>query len=836
MTKRPAPLISSLLILAMAAYAAFFTAQLLLHHYSFGSRSLDLGNMDQAIWNTLHGRPFHQTNQPGATNRLSLHVEPILLPISLLYLIYSGPEILFLFQSIVVALGAIPVFALARFKLHNDGLALIFALVYLMFPAIQGATLLDFHAITLVPTFLLAAFYSLETKRPKLFALFAILAAACKEDMTLLVMMLGFYAFFINRQRRLGLITVGLGGMWAFLAVFVIPPAFAGTENIHWNRYGHLGNSPLTIVSNFFVRPHLVLSHLQQVQALDYLRLLLTPTAFTALFNPITLLLALPSLGINLLSNFSPMQRVNSLIYAAPIVPAVMISSIYGVANLKRMSERRTHRANVANKALSRITHHASRITHHVSPIPPLFNLFFGGLILTASLAYHLFYGYFPWGGQFRGWEEVTDHHRRAERLFAQIPPEAALSAQDRLNPHVSQRETLYIFDRIEDADHIVLDVTEDSWPLHPVELRQRVDQFLGNGFGVVDAFDGYLLLAKNRPGLPTTLPDAFFDFARVPHPASFQPQFPATVTFDDKLKLLGYDLGYGAHEDRLPVITLYWQALEPLEENYSLWPFSLDRSGKLIEDPSERPLVATLWYPPSRWSPGEIILTRTLPWDLGDEFTLAVGVAGRSEEARKRGSGEAKQGEGWTDSTERLPITEADSTLYLFENKTWARLGSFRRIKPHTYEAITPGLTQPAQPRRVQFWNIIQLQGVDLPTTSLSPGDSLPFTLYWQSAAPITVDLKTFAHLLDENGQVMAQLDWTPQDALGYLPTTAWQPGRVVVDSQVLSLPAQLAPGQYRLVVGWYYPITGDRLPVTASDRSGEGGDTAEVGGVTIR
>ncbi|MBE7552285.1 MAG: DUF2079 domain-containing protein [Anaerolineales bacterium] len=823
MTKRPAPLISTLLILAMAAYATFFTAQLLLHYYSFGSRSLDLGNMDQAIWNTLHGRPFHQTNQPGATNRLSLHVEPILLPISLLYLIYSGPEILFLFQSIVVALGAVPVFALARFKLHNDGLAFIFALVYLMFPAIQGATLLDFHAITLAPTFLLAAFYALETNRSKLFALFAILAAACKEDMTLLVMMLGFYAFFINRQRRLGLITVGLGSIWAFLAVFVIPPAFAGTENIHWNRYGHLGNSPLNIVLNFFVQPHLVLSYLQQVQALDYLRLLLTPTAFTALLNPVTLLLALPSLGINLLSNFSPMQRVNSLIYAAPIVPAVMISSIYGVANLKRGAW---------------YVVRGKFYTEHISPyaLRTTSNLWLGGLILTATVVYHLFYGYFPWGGQFRGWEEVTGHHRRAERLFAQIPPEAALSAHDRLNPHVSQRETLYIFDRIEDADHIVLDVTEDSWPLHPVELRQRVDQFLGNGFGVVDAFDGYLLLAKNRPGLPTTLPDAFFDFARVSHPASFQPQFPAAVTFDDKLKLLGYDLSYGAHEDRLPVITLYWQALKPLGENYSLWPFSLDRSGKLIEDPSERPLVATLWYPTSRWSPGEIVVTHTLPWDLGDEFTLAVGVAGTSEEAMKRGSGEAKQAEGWADSTERLPITEADSTLYLFENKSWARLGSFRRTKPHTYEAVIPTLTQPAQPRRVQFWDIIHLQGVDLPTPSLSPGDSLPFTLYWQSAAPITVDLKTFAHLLDSNGQAVAQLDWTPQDALGYLPTTAWQPGRPVVDRQLLTLPAQLVPGQYRLVVGWYYPVTGDRLPVTAGDMAGEGGNTAEVGVVAIR
>jgi len=77
----------------MGGYIAFFSTQLFLHYDSFGSRSLDLGNMDQAIWNTLHGRPFHQTNQPGAVNRLSLHVEPILLPVSLLYLLYSNPGV-----------------------------------------------------------------------------------------------------------------------------------------------------------------------------------------------------------------------------------------------------------------------------------------------------------------------------------------------------------------------------------------------------------------------------------------------------------------------------------------------------------------------------------------------------------------------------------------------------------------------------------------------------------------------------------------------------------------------------------------------------------------------
>ena len=582
-----------LLIGLMVGYAIFFTIQLILHYDSFGSRSLDLGNMDQAIWNTSQGRFFHQTNQPGATNRLSLHVEPILLPVSLLYLFYSSPKVLFILQTTVVALGAIPVFALARYKLESEGLALIFALVYLMLPAIQGATLLDFHAVTLAPTFLLAAFYYLETRRPKLFSLFAILAVASKEDMTLLVLMLGVYAFVINRQYRWGAMTIALCLVWAYLAVFVIPPTFASTQNIHWDRYGHLGESPSRIVLNMLIQPELFLSHLQQIKALDYFRLLLTPTAFLALLNPITLLLALPSFGINLLSSFPPMQRVNSLIYAAPTVPAVIISSIYGVANLHRFITWLTQKLKLPTKA----PNWSNRVN-----LQFLISLALGLLILTTSFLYHGQYGYLPGGGQFRGWEEVTAHHRRVDRLLRQIPPEAALSAHDRLNPHVSQRETLYIFDRIDEADHIVLDITEDSWPLHPVALRHRVDDLLATDFGIVDAFDGYLLLAKNRPELPTTLPDEFFDFARASGGVSggekVTPDYPVRVTFDDKLRLLGYDLTLGAHEAALPVVTLYWQALAPLDQNYVLWPFFIDRNGRIIEDPGERPLVTLLWYP----------------------------------------------------------------------------------------------------------------------------------------------------------------------------------------------------------------------------------------------
>ena len=71
-----------LLGLAMVAYAGYFSYLTVTRYAAFEARALDMGNLNQAVWNTAHGRWFHLTNQPGTVNRLSLHVEPILIPIA----------------------------------------------------------------------------------------------------------------------------------------------------------------------------------------------------------------------------------------------------------------------------------------------------------------------------------------------------------------------------------------------------------------------------------------------------------------------------------------------------------------------------------------------------------------------------------------------------------------------------------------------------------------------------------------------------------------------------------------------------------------------------------
>jgi hypothetical protein len=124
-------------------------------------------------------------------------------------------------------------------------------------------------------------------------------------------------------------------------------------------------------------------------------------------------------------------------------------------------------------------------------------------------------------------------------------------------------------------------------------------------------------------------------------------------------------------------------------------------------------------------------------------------------------------------------------------------------------------------------FGNAIVLDRAStLPT--VQPGDVLPVTLHWQARQPIPADYQVFVHLLDAEGNLVAQADGQP--ALWARPTSSWRPEEPIEDRHALWLPADLPPGDYTLLAGLYLPASGERLSTDA------GGTTAVLGSFRIR
>jgi hypothetical protein len=126
---------------------------------------------------------------------------------------------------------------------------------------------------------------------------------------------------------------------------------------------------------------------------------------------------------------------------------------------------------------------------------------------------------------------------------------------------------------------------------------------------------------------------------------------------------------------------------------------------------------------------------------------------------------------------------------------------------------------TTPAGGRVAGFGDLASL----LAFTASAPlkGQPLELALRWRAEGRGNLDYTVFAHVESADGHLAAQHDKPPLD--GQFPTSRWSAGVAFDDRHTLALPADLAPGAYRLTLGMYDPATGQRLPVAPGDPPNE-------------
>ena len=602
----PAPddtLVAPLVYCIVALYAVTFAILSTLQHISFQTHAFDLGNMDQAVWNTVNGRPLEFTNWEGGANRMAAHVEPILFLVAPLYRVYSSPITLLVLQSIVISLGAFPAFWLARDVLRNSFAAAVFSFSYLLAPALEIANLSDFHAVSLSSALLLFAFYYMYKQQYLGFFVAAVLAMSTKEHVPMSVFLMGLYIALAQRRLWIGAAVCSIAAVWTFLAFVVIIPYF-NPEGVspYLSRYDQLGATPMEILLRLLSDPASVIALISEPERVGYLQQLFAPTLYLALLSPATLIMTGPDLAISLLSNFTE-TYAGKAHYGAVIVPFATASAILGTGLLRK------------------ILAHFHRTFAQI-----VVGLIAAG-VLISSLASYYTDVFLPLTDHF---PKREDRHAVVRRIMADIPPDAAVSASSQLNPHLAHRRQLSLFPEVEKADHILLDVTASPYPIDTANQWYRVQQLLNSdAWGVAAAKDGYLLL--RRGGTSTAIPQEFTDFARAPQDV----QYPTLdMAFGDALTLAGYHLEPGAvlhGVDPYAEMTLYWRVNRPIAEDVVIQVSVIDELDN-SQVYMERFQAATLWYPSSQWEQGALIRVHVpyLPLRPAERAEVRVGIFSR--------------------------------------------------------------------------------------------------------------------------------------------------------------------------------------------------------------
>ncbi len=152
----------------------------------------------------------------------------------------------------------------------------------------------------------------------------------------------------------------------------------------------------------------------------------------------------------------------------------------------------------------------------------------------------------------------------------------------------------------------------------------------------------------------------------------------------------------------------------------------------------------------------------------------------------------------------------------------------------------VGTGLTDPPAPPpeavtqsipRAQWKDGMVLNSIDFPN-SIERGESLDITADWSAQQSIQRPDTLFIHLLDAQGNLVAQYDGMPLDSAW--PTTCWQTQHAFNDHYTLSLPPDIKPGDYHLSLGFYWLPTQERAPLL--NESAPAGDQIELGTITIR
>ncbi len=468
----------ALLIGMLVLYFAVFSAASIFKLETL-QQGFDMAGNEQTIWNTLHGR-FFETSV-FAKMQYDFDDGPVLLevPLAGLYALYPSPHILLVLQTLAITLGALPLYLLARDLWKRASAGLVAAAVYLLHPTVQHMNLYEFQYRSFSLAFALAAFYFFEKKKWGWWALFLVLAMATKTESALLVIFFGLYALLRRRPWTYVVPPIVAGAAWFYVALFVIVPHYTqgGSFAASIYSYGWLGNSFGEILRTLVTRPGYVLAHVFQADKLRFLFSLFFTLVFLPLLSPLELLLALPILGLNLLSP-NLVQYSLYYQYQALTLPFLLVAALYGLHRLQLFLEKRRS-----------------------WPGEQILNVALVILLLFAG-ANSLFWKNALWNT----WRHRDTPQRIADAraVLARVPDGSPVAASTFLAPFLAQREGIYFFpgnksypqEYIARADYLVT----DTGPSLPIKGQELLQQYLADGSWQVELQQGdFLLLRRTK-------------------------------------------------------------------------------------------------------------------------------------------------------------------------------------------------------------------------------------------------------------------------------------------------------------------------------------------------
>jgi uncharacterized membrane protein len=408
---------------AIAAYVVYFTHITSSVYRGYGYGTFDLAFYDQGVWLlSRFDAPFITSM---GRNLFGDHAQFSVLMLVPLYWVRPDATTLLGVQSLVMAAGAVPVYMLAMRRLAEPAYACVFALAFLVHPALGLTNLENYHPDSFLVPVLGFAIYAAVENRPRMFVVMSVLAMLCKEDVFLVLVPLAlWYAW--RHNRRVGLAIAGASAAIAFVAMAVVMRGLVGvsTRNAYRIPFSdcvprtcsvprHLSDFATTLLTD----PRRVGRYLTEGDTPNgrpfYVWQMLAPTGLMFLAAPEVAATGLLVLLTNVFSTVSYQHQI-AFHYSMVLLPVLSMGTIFAVAKLPTERRRRIAVAIVGGSALF--------AAYMWGPLP-------GARDSTVRYA-----------------KTSSTEVQNIDRVVDLVPSGARVSAYDRFLPHIDHRREVYLW------------------------------------------------------------------------------------------------------------------------------------------------------------------------------------------------------------------------------------------------------------------------------------------------------------------------------------------------------------------------------------------------------
>lgn len=535
----------------------------------------DTDRFFQAIWNTPRGRFLYSTITDSSI--LAFHFSPFLALLSPLILIWSDIRILFLAQTIGVAATGLILYKIVETK--HRALAIWFLLAFYLNASLHNVALFELRRVTFAMPFIALMFYGLyrEKKAPLIVGI--VFSLLIKEDLGLIVAMVGLYLLVFRRDWKWGIPITALGLIWsASMFLWLIP-------SINQGGYGQLGyfqdwgESPPEIVKTILTDPVRVVTTIFDADGIKAIGQLLIPLGLVLPFLvPEIILIVLPFIIMMLLSSERAMHTLSRW-YLAPVLP-ILFGAI--AVLLDRLPERKAKWVVV--------------------------------VLLVASVVGFILFSRAPLGGEFEPHRyETTDRTQRAWDIIAKVPEDAIVASQVAFITPLAEREHIYLYPWYaigqENIEYFVMGRGFDAYPIHSDEIDWEINNLIADPNIIVkEEADGIYLLHQGGE------PNASFEVNRVAEESIKLDRVEVAVVDADGFFQTSEEEPLIVSPGQSVRVSLYWEALAPPGSERTVSVRLQDSTGALVGQHDMMPVDGS--RPTSWWQPG---------WKIRDVYYLNI-------------------------------------------------------------------------------------------------------------------------------------------------------------------------------------------------------------------